>query len=106
MMNDAVEVRMFGLLHADCTERGAPTLLSVQVPAEGIAARDLARLVDAPLDLIEGVFCNGTVYGPGHLIMPGDRVAFVPKGTPGPHRVFLRPVSPGREEWDEEPEAE
>lgn len=92
---------MFGVLHADCTERGVPALVSVEVAAEGIEARDLARMVDAPLGLIEGVFCNGTIYGPSHLIVPGDRVAFVPKGTPGPHRVFLGLFNAGKEEWDE-----
>jgi hypothetical protein len=30
-------------------------------------------------------------------ISPGDRVAFVPYGTPGPHRVFLGLYAAGKE---------
>ena len=33
-------------------------------------------------------------------VSPGDRVAFVPYGTPGPHRVFLGLYTAGKEESD------
>ena len=38
---------------------------------------------------IEGVFVNHVVHGIGVHVSQGDRVAFVPYGTPGPHRVLL-----------------
>jgi hypothetical protein len=78
-----VEVRMFGSLHALRREAGA-----------------IALGLDLPLDAIEGVFCNGHVYGLGHVLAPGDRVGFVPHGTPGPHRFMLGLWSAGREDED------
>ncbi len=62
----------------------------------GITGRDLARRLALPLGEIEGVFVNGRVRGPEHVILPGDRVAFVPKGTPGPHRFALGLYAAGR----------
>lgn len=85
----AVHVRLFGALHTWATKRGEPTAFEVEVPVDGVLARDLARSAGLPLDLIEGVFVDGRVHGAEQLILPGQRIAFVPKGTPGPHRVFL-----------------
>ena len=84
-----VTVRMFGQLHSLRRRSGLPTTVVVNLPAEGVSAADLATRLDLPLEMIEGVFCNHTVYGLEHVIVPGDRVGFVPYGTPGPHRVFL-----------------
>lgn len=40
--------------------------------------------------MIEAVFINGKAYQPEEgLVKPGDRVAFIPPGTPGPYRVLL-----------------
>jgi hypothetical protein len=95
-----VEVRMFGSLHALRREAGLPTLVSVDVPDAGTTGRAVALALDLPLDAIEGVFCNGHVYGLGHVLAPGDRVGFVPHGTPGPHRFMLGLWSAGREDED------
>ena len=84
-----VTVRMFGQLHTLRRAGGLATTVIVSVPADGISAADLAARLDLPLEAIEGVFCNHTVYGLDRVIVPGDRVGFVPYGTPGPHRVFL-----------------
>ncbi|MDO9557983.1 MAG: MoaD/ThiS family protein [Coriobacteriia bacterium] len=89
MSADNVNVRMFGMLQAFRKERGLPSVVTMQVPAEGITARELAVELGLPLDQIEGVFCNHTVYGLDRTIRPEDEVAFVPYGTPGPHRYFL-----------------
>jgi hypothetical protein len=84
-----VTVRIFGSLRPLRTERGLPHTLSVEVPRGGIAARDLAVSLGLPPDKIEGAFVNHVVHGIGVRVSSGDRVAFVPYGTPGPHRVFL-----------------
>ncbi|MDO8963999.1 MAG: MoaD/ThiS family protein [Coriobacteriia bacterium] len=84
-----VTVRMFGLLRAYRQERGLPIEAFRTVPADGIPAEGLAVDLGLPLELIEAVFCNRKVYPLDHVIMPGDRVAFVPYGTPGPHRFYL-----------------
>ncbi|MCG8618395.1 MAG: MoaD/ThiS family protein [Desulfobacterales bacterium] len=38
---------------------------------------------------VEAVFINGRVAPFDTAIKDGDRIAFVPHGTPGPYRVFL-----------------
>ena len=86
---NAATVRMFGMLQTERRERGEPTTLEIDVPEEGISASDLACSLGLSPEKIEGVFCNATVYPLTRLVRPGDRIAFVPYGTPGPHRVSL-----------------
>ncbi len=95
-----LEVRLFGLLHAHCVETGRESIRRIEIPEEGIVARDLARQLELPPHLIEGVFCNHKVYGATHVVLPGDTVAFVPKGTPGPHRYTLGLWQAGQESWE------
>ena len=80
---------MFGLLHTLRKQKGLPVTIDLQLPAEGKTARDIAQELELPLDKIEAVFCNHLTYPLDHVILPGDRVAFVPHGTPGPHRYCL-----------------
>ena len=59
------------------------------MPESGIVAAELAETIGLDTGSIEGVFVNH-VLGPVTVrVMPGDRVAFVPYGTPGPHRFYL-----------------
>lgn len=101
-----VTVRFFGMLHALRRGAGLAATLTVDVPDSGIAARDLAAQLDLPLDSIEGVFCNGDVFGLSRVLHPGDRVAFVPYGTPGPHRYYLGLYEAGREDETADPPCE
>jgi hypothetical protein len=84
-----VTVRIFGNLRLAREAAGLPCTLTTPVPAEGVSAREIAEFLGLPVDEIEGVFVNHVVYGLGVDVRPGDRIAFVPFGTPGPHRVFL-----------------
>jgi len=93
-----ITVRMFGSLHTLCRETGRETTECVPVPPEGITARELALRMELPLEMIEGVFANGHVYGLSRVIMPGDRVGFVPHGTPGPHRFMLGLYQAGKDD--------
>jgi len=102
MENRPVSVRIFGSLRPLRVERGLPYEFEVDVPARGLTGRELAESLDLPADRIEGVFVNHVVYGLGHRIESGDRVAFVPFDTPGPHRVFLGLYDAGKSEQDEE----
>ena len=92
------EVRMFGCLHPIRKERGLPSTVQVTLPAEGRKAEEIALDLDLPLDKIEGVFVNHTVYNLDKTVMPGDRVAFVPTGVPGPHRFMLGIHSAGKQQ--------
>ena len=82
-------IRMFGLLHTLRKQKGLPVTVDLQLPSKGKTARDIAQELELPLDKIEAVFCNHLTYPLDHVILPGDRVAFVPHGTPGPHRYCL-----------------
>jgi hypothetical protein len=96
-----VTVRIFGSLHTLRTERGLPTTVEFDVPVEGMSARDIAVALELPREMIEGVFCNGHVFGLGRSIVPGDRIGFVPHGTPGPHRFMLGLWKAGQEDEEE-----
>jgi len=80
---------MFGFLHSARKAEGLPSTVEVTVADDGTTADRIASDLGLDLNIIEGVFVNGTVYDIGHPVLPGDRIAFVPHGTPGPHRVFL-----------------
>jgi hypothetical protein len=71
------------------TERGLPTSYELEIPPEGRSCRDIAKDLDLPLEIIEAAFINGRVRPLDTLCLPGDRLAFIPHGTPGPYRVLL-----------------
>jgi hypothetical protein len=89
-------VRMFGALHTFRKDRGLPSVTEVAIPEDGCAAKVLASELDLPLEMIEAVFVNHQVYSLEHRIQPGDRVAFVPVGIPGPARGLLGIYGGGR----------
>jgi len=86
---NTIQVRMFGSLYTYRKKRGLSASVELSLAPEGKSALQIARDLELPIDEIEAVFCNNTVYSLDHLIMPGDRIAFVPQGTPGPHRFCL-----------------
>lgn len=90
-MSDQISttVRMLALLHTYCRDNDIPTTLSVNVPTEGVRAFDLASSIGLPLGDIEGLFLNGSLVGLGATVLPGDRVAFLPYGTPASHPAFF-----------------
>lgn len=88
---------MLALLHGFCREHGLPTTLDFVVPSGGIRAVDLASSIGLPVTEIEGLFLNGRLVGLGATVRPGDRVAFLPYGTPASHPAFFG--SAGIEEY-------
>jgi molybdopterin converting factor small subunit len=54
-----------------------------------MSGSDLAKQLEIPRDDIEIIIVNGVVQALSYSVQPGDRVAFVPPGTPGPYRVLL-----------------
>ncbi|MFZ5944607.1 MAG: MoaD/ThiS family protein [Bacillota bacterium] len=88
-MNKRVEVRCFSFLKKICDEREWTFPYYYPLEKE-CSAIELANLLDLPLNLIEAVFINGLAVSiQDGKIKPGDRVAFVPPGTPGPYRALL-----------------
>ncbi len=89
MEKNEVEVRGFSFLKEIFEERKWPFPLYLQLDEE-CSAEELAKRLDLPLNKIEGVFINGMAQSLDRgVIRPGDRVAFIPPGTPGPYRVIL-----------------
>ena len=84
-----VTVRLFGFLRSFMKEKGLPDCLDQSVPPEGKTGLEIATELGLPKERIEAVFINGLVKQLDAKICPGDRVAFVPSGTPGPYRVLL-----------------
>jgi hypothetical protein len=94
----AVSVRIFGSLRPCRTDRGLAHEFSIEVPAEGILARELAESFGLPLARVEGVFVNHLVRGLGVRVVPGDCIGFVPNDIPGPHRLYLGLYSAGKDD--------
>lgn len=83
-----IEVRGFGELKKLFEERewSYPYIFNLE---KDISAFTLAGKLSIPIEKIEIVFINGKAKPIDCLLKPGDRVAFVPPGTPGPYRVLL-----------------
>lgn len=97
---EMVSVRFFGVLQEHRRAVGLPAECEVRLPAEGATARALAQQLQLPLDAVEGVFHNRVVRDLSVTVLPGDRIAFVPRGTPGPHRYFLGLYEAGHHEGE------
>lgn len=82
-------VRMIAFLDTYRKDRGLPTTVLASVPADGISARALAMSLDLPLGMVEGAFLNQRGVGLDAVVRPGDRIAFVPFGTPASHPAFF-----------------
>lgn len=86
---DTVEIRAFMFLRDVFRERNWPIPYYFKLERE-CNSIELATMLNLPLEKIEAVFINHKAYPLGEgLIKPGDRVAFLPPGTPGPHRVLV-----------------
>lgn len=98
------KVRLFGSLYTYRRQHDQPAETIEEVPEQGISAEELAERMGLPVDTIEGVFCDHDIYDLGHIIKPGNEVAFVPYGTPGPHRYYLGLYKAGHRSHDKDAE--
>ncbi len=84
-----IEVRVFMQLKQLFDARNRPFPYYFKL-AKGCAAVELAKMLELPPDKIEAVFINGKAQPLAEgWVEPGDRVAFLPPGTPGPHRFLM-----------------
>lgn len=85
---NTIEIR--GFLHLDAFLRKVqgkmPLILELHTPITG---RELAKRLNILPDEIEVIFVNGFVQDLDYIINPGDRMAFLPPGCPGPYRIAL-----------------
>lgn len=85
---NTIEVRGFLHLHAYLRKEYGqlPLILTLDTPTTGA---ELAERLKIKLDEIEVIFVNGFVQDLDFTINPGDRMAFLPPGCPGPYRIAL-----------------
>lgn len=84
-----IEIRGFMQLKQLFDERNWPFPYFFKLEKECSAA-ELVKMLDLPTEKIEAVFINGRAQPlEAGRVKPGDRVAFLPPGTPGPHRFLL-----------------
>lgn len=83
-----IEVRGFMQLDALLRKRYGPPPIQLQLAAP-ITGLQLANQLNIPLQEVEVIFINGLVEALDAVIHPGDRVAFLPPGCPGPYRIAL-----------------
>lgn len=82
----STKVLMFGSLHRLRRERGLTPALEIFLSPEGRQARDIACDLHLPVDTIGCIYRNHLPADLDQVVIPGDRIAFVPKSIPGPHK--------------------
>ncbi len=83
-----IEIRGFLQLYSYLRKNYGKLPLSLEFK-HPISGGKLAEKLGIELDEIEVIFVNGFVQDLQYLINPGDRVAFLPPGCPGPYRIAL-----------------
>jgi hypothetical protein len=88
MSGQSIEIRGFLQLDAFIRKRFGrmPVILEIEAPISGV---ELAEKLEIPIDEVEVIFINGFVHETTAMINPGDRMAFLPPGCPGPYRIAL-----------------
>ncbi|WP_237153894.1 MoaD/ThiS family protein [Oryzibacter oryziterrae] len=88
-MGGTIELRAFMGLQMLFRERGWSIPHTFEIEGE-MTGEDLLVRLDIPRDKVESFFINRLAIAiEGSVIRPGDRVALVPPGVPGPHRLLL-----------------
>ncbi|AOY75217.1 MoaD/ThiS family protein [Clostridium formicaceticum] len=83
-----IEVRGFLQLDAHLRKKygSIPVIMELEEPIKGT---ELAEKMNVSWDEVEVIFVNGFVQALDYVIHPGDRVAFLPPGCPGPYRLAM-----------------
>ena len=85
----SIAVRFFMFLTELCKERGWTSPMQLEIDQD-ITGDELLAQLDIPPERVEVLLVNGKAVWPSAArIQPGDRVALLPPGTPGPYRVLL-----------------
>lgn len=79
----------FSFLRKQLSEKGFAYLNAPMQLPDGISANGLIEHMGLEQKSIEAVFINHLVKPKETVLHNGDRVAFVPPGTPGSYRLML-----------------
>ncbi|MDW7683699.1 MAG: MoaD/ThiS family protein [Bacillota bacterium] len=86
---EQVEIRGFLQLRQLFDKKGWPYPYYLTLEKE-CSALELAEILDLPIDKLEAVFVNGLTESLEEArVRPGDRIGFIPYGTPGICRLLL-----------------
>ena len=86
---NSICIRIFGFLRRYMDTQGLSYAFDKDINPKGETAYNIAVELHIPPEEVEAVFVNGSVKNIYDSVFPGNRVAFLPYGTPGPYRVFL-----------------
>ena len=90
MENSSKTIELRGFLQLDAFLKKKfgtmPVFLEIDGPISGL---ELSKQLEIKRDDIEVIFVIGFVQQVDYIINPGDRVAFLPPGCPGPYRIAL-----------------
>lgn len=86
--NKKLEIRGFLQLDAFLRKRygSMPFYIEIDEPINGL---ELSEQLGIKKEDVEVIFVNGFVQQLDYPIQPGDRIAFLPPGCPGPYRIAL-----------------
>jgi len=86
--SNIIEIRGFMKLYSFLKKKygSIPVMYEIDGPITGF---ELAEEMEIIIEDIEVIFVNGFVQGLDYVINPGDRMAFLPPGCPGPYRIAL-----------------
>lgn len=87
-MSKTIELRVFTFLTTLFRERNWPIPMTVPLTTP-VTGCELLTLLEIDSTKVEAMFINGKAGPLTATIHPGDRVALLPPGTPGPYRVLL-----------------
>ncbi|SDF48646.1 MoaD/ThiS family protein [Sporolituus thermophilus] len=87
-MKNTIELRGFARLMNLFQERGWPFPYHYPLSAP-VSGCELLEQLAIDKDQVEAMFINGRAQPLDAVINPGDRVALIPPGTPGPYRILL-----------------
>jgi sulfur carrier protein ThiS len=88
-MSETIELHAFMGLADVLRERQWTNPTAFPLDRETTGAELMAKL-DIPMERVEVIFINRkAISADDAVIQPGDRVALVPPGVPGPHRFLL-----------------
>lgn len=90
MNNSGNELEIRGFLQLDAYLKKKfgkmPVFYKIDQPISGL---ELSKELGIKREDVEVIFVNGFVQQIDYIIHPGDRVAFLPPGCPGPYRIAL-----------------
>jgi molybdopterin converting factor small subunit len=89
MQSNTITLKAFSFLQPEFRKKGLAADENSVSLCPGDTVNTVLKRLKIDSSLVEGSFINGSVRPLDTELNPGDRVALVPPGTPGPYRFIL-----------------